>query len=153
MSPILIPFHAGTHSSQNSSCQGHHWPSFCQIKRLFFPVFNSFDDLLQLISLFLEAAYLLHSAPEINHYLGSSIILLVFSLKLFNDLISLRAKAKVLTMAHKALFFSSSLFALQILFYNHSVTSFLPAILASLFFMSRPGMLLPQSFFTGSSSS
>lgn len=95
----------------SGSCQGHCWPSFCKIK-CFYPVFNLFGDLLQSISLFLEASYFLHLASEINHYLGSSVILLVFPSQLFNDFISLTAKAKVLTMAHKALFFFQSLFCL-----------------------------------------
>lgn len=59
------------------------------------------------------STYFLHLASEINHYLGSSIILLVFPSKLFNDFISLTAKAKVLTMVHKALFYFQSLFCLK----------------------------------------
>ena len=112
----------------SGSCQGHCWPSFCKIK-CFYPVFNLFDDLTTVnLSLFLEASYFLHLASEINHYLGSSIILLVFPSKLFNDFISLTAKAKVLTMAHKALFFYQSLFCLKnfVLQLILSFPSFLP---------------------------
>lgn len=76
------------------------------------------------LSLFLEASYFLHLASEINHYLGSSIILLVFPSKPFSDFISLTAKAKVLTMAHKAVFFFRlTNFVLQLIL---SFPSFLP---------------------------
>lgn len=83
------------------------------------------------LSLFLEVSYFLHLASEINHYLGSFIILLVFPSKLFNDFISLTAKAKVLTVAHKALFFFQSLPSYKFCFTTQSFPSFLPFWLLS----------------------
>lgn len=122
MFPIhILPFHAGIYSNQVFALIAPlKWFMSGSLLTLF--LWNQMLlPSLQLIwwfdysqSLSLSwSTYFLHLASEINHYLGSSIILLVFPSKLFNDFISLTAKAKVLTMVHKALFYFQSLFCLK----------------------------------------